>query len=145
MVKQRLKHKKVLIILDDVDDLVILKTLVGETGWFGSGIIIIVITQDRQILKSHNIDLIYEVEFPSEDLALQMFCRSAFGENSPPIGFSKLAGRVAHLAGNLPLGLTVLGSSLRGKKDKEEWMEILLRLEHGLDGKIEKTLRISYD
>lgn len=98
MVKQRLKHKKVLIILDDVDDLEILKTLVGETGWFGSGSIIIVITQDRQILKSHKIDLIYEVEFPSEDLALQMFCRSAFGENSPPSGFRKLAGRVAHLA-----------------------------------------------
>ncbi|XP_023636310.1 disease resistance protein RPP4 [Capsella rubella] len=143
-VEQRLKHKKVLIVLDDVDDHEIVKTLVGHTGWFGFGSRIIVITQDKQLLKAHSIDLIYEVEFPSKDLALRMFCRSAFGENSPPSDFMTLAGKVAILAGNLPLGLTVLGSSLRGK-DKFEWMEMLPRLQNGLDGKIEKTLRISYD
>lgn len=143
-VEQRLRHKKVLIVLDDVDDLEIVKTLVGQTAWFGFGSRIIVITQDKQLLKAHSIDLIYEVEFPSKDLALRMFCRSAFGNNSPPSEFMKLACEVAILAGNLPLGLTVLGSSLRGK-DKEEWMEMLPRLQNGLDGKIEKTLRISYD
>lgn len=56
----------------------------------------------------------------------------------------KLPHEVANLCGNLPLGLNVLGSSLRGK-DRQEWMELLPRLRNGLNGKIEKTLRVSYD
>ncbi|XP_024004580.1 protein SUPPRESSOR OF npr1-1, CONSTITUTIVE 1 isoform X2 [Eutrema salsugineum] len=144
MVEQKLKHKKVLIIVDDVVDLELLKTLVGQTRWFGSGSRIVVITQDRKLLKSHKIDLIYEVEFPSEDLALQMFCRSAFGQNLPPYGYRELEVEVAKLSGNLPLGLNVFGSSLRGM-DKEEWVEMLPRLRNSLDGKIEKTFRVSYD
>ncbi|CAG7883716.1 protein SUPPRESSOR OF npr1-1, CONSTITUTIVE 1 [Brassica rapa] len=144
VVKQRLKLKKVLIFLDDVDDVELLKTLVGRTKWFGSGSRIIVISQDRQLLKAHDIDLVYKVEFPSEDVALKMLCRSAFGQNSPPNGFMELAVEVAKLAGNLPLGLNVLGSSLRGR-GKDEWMKMMPRLRNYLDGKVEKTLRVSYD
>ncbi|KAL9817813.1 putative TIR domain, P-loop containing nucleoside triphosphate hydrolase [Arabidopsis thaliana] len=135
---------KVLIILDDVDDLELLKTLVGQTEWFGSGSRIIVITQDRRLLKAHKIDLVYEVEFPSKALALKMLCRSAFEQDYPPRCFMEVAVKVAELAGNLPLGLSVLGSSLRGK-EKKEWMEMLPELQNGLDENIEKILRGSYD
>nr|AXU93577.1 RPP4/RPP5-like protein [Arabidopsis thaliana] len=144
VVEQRLKHKKVLILLDDVDNLEFLKTLVGKAEWFGSGSRIIVITQDRQLLKAHDINLIYEVEFPSEHLALTMLCRSAFGKDSPPDDFKELAFEVAKLAGHLPLGLNVLGSSLR-RRGKKEWMEMMPRLRNGLNGDIMKTLRVSYD
>lgn len=144
VVEQRLKHKKVLIVLDDVDNQEFLKTLVGKTEWFGDGSRIIVITQDKQLLKAHDINLIYEVEFPSEDLALTMLCRSAFGENTPPDDFRELAVEVAKLAGNLPLGLSVLGSSLKGMS-KEKWMDSLPKLRNGLKGDIMKTLRVSYD
>nr|AXU93633.1 RPP4/RPP5-like protein [Arabidopsis thaliana] len=144
VVEQRLKQQKVLILLDDVDSLEFLKTLVGKAEWFGSGSRIIVITQDRQLLKAHEIDLIYEVEFPSEHLALTMLCRSAFGKDSPPDDFKELAFEVAKLAGNLPLGLSVLGSSLKGRT-KEWWMEMMPRLRNGLNGDIMKTLRVSYD
>ncbi|ESQ55742.1 hypothetical protein EUTSA_v10026940mg, partial [Eutrema salsugineum] len=143
-VEQRLKLKKVLIVLDDVDDIELLKTLVGQTEWFGSGSRIIVITQDRQLLKAHEIDLIYEVKFPSQDSALKMLCQSAFRQNSPPNGLMELTVEAAKLAGNLPLCLSVLGSSLR-RKDKKEWEEMLPRLQNGLDGKIEKILRVGYD
>nr|AXU93651.1 RPP4/RPP5-like protein [Arabidopsis thaliana] len=144
VVEQRLKHKKVLILLDDVDNLEFLKTLVGKAEWFGSGSRIIVITQDKQLLKAHDINLIYEVEFPSEHLALTMLCRSAFGKDSPPDDFKELAFEVAKLAGHLPLGLSVLGSSLR-RRGKKEWMEMMPRLRNGLNGDIMKTLRVSYD
>nr|AXU93534.1 RPP4/RPP5-like protein [Arabidopsis thaliana] len=144
VVEQRLKHKKVLILLDDVDNLEFLKTLVGKAEWFGSGSRIIVITQDRQLLKAHEIDLVYEVKLPSQDLGLQMICRSAFGKDSPPDDFKELAFEVAKLAGNLPLGLSVLGSSLKGRT-KEWWMEMMPRLRNGLNGDIMKTLRVSYD
>ncbi|CAA0395542.1 unnamed protein product [Arabidopsis thaliana] len=143
VVEQRLNHKKVLILLDDVDNLEFLKTLVGKAEWFGSGSRIIVITQDRQLLNAHEIDLVYEVKLPSQGLALKMICRSAFGKDSPPDDFRDLAAKVAKLAGNLPLGLSVLGSSLK-RRSKEEWMEMLAELQNGLNRDIMKTLRVSY-
>ncbi|KFK26757.1 hypothetical protein AALP_AA8G289500 [Arabis alpina] len=143
-VEQRLKHRKVLIVLDDVDEIELLEALVGKPEWFGSGSRIIVVTQDKALLESHGIDVIYEVELPSEDLALQIFCQSAFGQTSTPDGFKELAVEVAKLAGDLPLGLNTLGSSLR-KKRKEHWVDMMPRLRSGLDGKIKKTLRLCYD
>nr|AXU93613.1 RPP4/RPP5-like protein [Arabidopsis thaliana] len=144
VVEQRLKHKKVLILLDDVDNLEFLKTLVGKAEWFGSGSRIIVITQDRQLLKAHEIDLVYEVKLPSQGLALQMISQYAFGKNSPPDDFKALAFEVAELAGSLPLGLSVLGSSLKGR-DKDEWVKMMPRLRNDSDDKIEETLRVGYD
>nr|AXU93625.1 RPP4/RPP5-like protein [Arabidopsis thaliana] len=144
VVEQRLNHKKVFILLDDVDNLEFLKTLVGKAEWFGSGSRIIVITQDRQLLKAHEIDLVYEVKLPSQGLALQMISQYAFGKDSPPDDFKELAFEVAELVGSLPLGLNVLGSSLR-RRGKKEWMEMMPRLRNGLNGDIMKTLRVSYD
>nr|AXU93617.1 RPP4/RPP5-like protein [Arabidopsis thaliana] len=144
VVEQRLKHKKVLILLDDVDNLEFLKTLVGKAEWFGSGSRIIVITQDRQLLKAHEIDLVYEVKLPSQGLALQMISQYAFGKDSPPDDFKALAFEVAELAGSLPLGLSVLGSSLKGR-DKDEWVKMMPRLRNDSDDKIEETLRVGYD
>lgn len=144
VVKQMLNHKKVLIIVDDVDDLEVLNTFMDQTRLVGSGSRIIVITQDRKLLKSQEIELIYEVELPSYDLAIQMFCRYAFGKNSPPYGFEELTEEVALHSSNLPLGLSVLGSSLKGMT-KEEWVEMLPRLLNSLDGKIKNTLKVCYD
>ncbi|AES76256.1 hypothetical protein MTR_6g074590 [Medicago truncatula] len=42
IIKQRLHTKKVLLILDDVDKLKQLRTLVGELGWLGPGSRVIV-------------------------------------------------------------------------------------------------------
>nr|AXU93545.1 RPP4/RPP5-like protein [Arabidopsis thaliana] len=116
VVEQRLKHKKVLILLDDVDNLEFLKTLVGKAEWFGSGSRIIVIIQIGKLLKAHEIDLYMR----------------------------ELAVEVVELAGNLPLGLSVLGSSLKGR-DKDEWVKMMPRLRNDSDDKIEETLRVGYD
>jgi hypothetical protein len=117
---------------------------VGKAEWFGSGSRIIVITQDRQLLKAHEIDLVYEVKLPSQGLALQMISQYAFGKDSPPDDFKALAFEVAELAGSLPLGLSVLGSSLKGR-DKDEWVKMMPRLRNDSDDKIEETLRVCYD
>ncbi|CAN7045267.1 unnamed protein product, partial [Brassica rapa subsp. trilocularis] len=142
--KQRLMHKKNLLIVDDVDDLKVLKTLMDQTSLVGSGSRIVVITQDKRLLESQNINHIYEVELPSYDLAMQMFCRSAFGENSPSYGFKELARQVILHSSNLPLGLSVLGLTLKGMK-KEAWVEMWPRLLDSLDGEIKNTLKVSYD
>lgn len=143
-VRERLKCMKVLIIIDDLDNKMLLDVLVGQTQWFGCGSRIIAITNDMHKLKAHGIDLIYKVGFPSKQLALEMFCQSAFGQTSPPKGFEKLASEVAMRAGRLPLGLKVLGQHMRGR-NKEDWIDMLPRLRRSLDGKIEKALRVSYD
>lgn len=144
MVREKLKDQKVLIILDDADDQVLLDALVGETRWFGSGSRIIVITQDKGLLMCHGIDNIYKVDLPSKKQALRMFCQSAFRRNYPPDGFMELAVEVAETVGNLPLGLNIFGSSLRGR-DKTEWKQMLPRIGKSLDDKMEILLRVAYD
>ncbi|XP_033141416.1 protein VARIATION IN COMPOUND TRIGGERED ROOT growth response isoform X2 [Brassica rapa] len=139
----RLKHHKVLVFIDDLNDQVVLDSLVGQTQWFGSGSRIIVVTNDKHFLRAHGIEHIYEVCLPSEDVAREILCRSAFREKSPPEGFEELVYEITRLVGS-PLGLTVLGSSLRGR-DNEYWMDSLSMLQTGKNGKIEKISRISYD
>ncbi|KAH0923963.1 hypothetical protein HID58_023981 [Brassica napus] len=59
---------------------------------------------------------------------------------SPYYGFESLARKVTQLAGNLPLGLMVMGSYFRGMSRHEWEMELL-----SLNGEIESILKFSYD
>ncbi|KAL0741194.1 hypothetical protein Bca4012_082707 [Brassica carinata] len=144
-VEERLGHKKVLVIFDDMDDKVLLNALVGKTTWFGPRSRIVVISKDRGLLRACGIesDCIYQVDLPSQVLAFQMFCRCVFGQDSPHDGFMELATEAVKLTGNLPLCLNVSGSSLRGIK-KEEWAERFPKLRDSLAGQIDNTLRDSY-
>ncbi|CAN6922393.1 unnamed protein product [Brassica oleracea] len=142
--QERLKDKKVLVVLDNVDQLVQLEAMAKETGWFGHGSRIIITTQDRKILKAHGITDIYKVDFPSNCEAIQMFCMYAFGKKSPEDGFEKLVWEVTRLVGKLPLGLRVMGSHFRGMS-KQEWENELPELWRCLDGEIESILMFSYN
>ncbi|CDY72109.1 BnaCnng76010D, partial [Brassica napus] len=142
--QDRLKDKKVLVVLDDVDQSAQLDALAKELWWFGPGSRVIVTTQDKRILKAHPINLIYEVGFPHDDEALEIFCINAFGQKSPYDGFGDLALEVTKLVGKLPLGLSVVGSYFKGLS-KEEWEHELPRLRTRLDGDIESILKLSYD
>nr|VDD40087.1 unnamed protein product [Brassica oleracea] len=126
VVEDRLKDKRVLAILDDVDHSLQIDAMAKEARWFGPGSRIIFTTQDKRLLSVHGIDHIYEVEFPPDDEALEIFCMNAFGQKSPHDGFQKLAWEVTRLAGNLPLGLRVMGSHFR-RRPKHEWEEELPR------------------
>ncbi|CAN7059448.1 unnamed protein product [Brassica rapa subsp. trilocularis] len=143
-IKQWLGDQRVLIILDDVDALEKLEVLAKEPSWFGPGSRIIVTTKDKQILKVHGINVIYHVDFPSKKEALEILSLSAFKETSVRDGFEELANKVAGFCSNLPLGLAVVGSSLRGQS-KTEWEHHLAKIETGLDRKIEDVLRVGYD
>ncbi|CAA7031060.1 unnamed protein product [Microthlaspi erraticum] len=142
--QDRLKDKKVLVVLDDVDHLVQLDAMAKETRWFGPGSRIVITTQDKRLLNAHRINHIYEVEFPPPNEALEILCIYAFGHKSPNDGFEKLAWEVTKLAGNLPLGLRVMGSYFKGMS-KHEWKRALPRLRASLDGETESILKFSYD
>ncbi|CAF2061969.1 unnamed protein product [Brassica oleracea] len=89
--QERLKNKKVLIVLDDVDRLVQLNAMADKPQWFGRGSRIIITTQDQKLLTAHGINHIYDVDYPIDEEALQIFCTYAFGQNVPKDGFEELA------------------------------------------------------
>ncbi|VYS59322.1 unnamed protein product [Arabidopsis thaliana] len=142
--QERLRDKKVFLVLDEVDQLGQLDALAKETRWFGPGSRIIITTEDLGVLKAHGINHVYKVEYPSNDEAFQIFCMNAFGQKHPNDGFDEIAREVTYLAGELPLGLKVLGSALRGMS-KPEWERTLPRLKTSLDGKIGSIIQFSYD
>nr|AHN95334.1 DM2E [Arabidopsis thaliana] len=142
--QERLKDKKVLLVFDEVGHLGQLDALAKETRWFGPGSRIIITTEDLGVLKAHGINHVYKVEYPSNDEAFQIFCMNAFGQKHPNDGFDEIARKVTYLAGELPLGLKVLGSALRGMS-KPEWERTLPRLKTSLDGKIGSIIQFSYD
>ncbi|CAN7033319.1 unnamed protein product [Brassica rapa subsp. trilocularis] len=144
--KHRLKDKKVLVVLDDVDRLVQVEAFAKETNWFGPGTRIIITTQDQRVLKASGINHIHKVNFPSDDEALQMFCMYAFDQKYPKDGFKELACEVVSLVDRLPLGLKVMGSYFRGSFE-QEWTEALPKLRTHLDrdGEIASILKFSYD
>ncbi|VVA96381.1 unnamed protein product [Arabis nemorensis] len=134
--QERLKDKKVLLVLDDVDQLAQLDALAGENRWFGPGSRIIITTEDQRILNAHGINHIYKVDYPNDEEALQMFCMHAFGQKFPCDGFEELAREVIELSGKLPLGLRFMGSYFRGMS-KDEWTKALPKLRNRLNGEIE--------
>ncbi|KAK3424515.1 hypothetical protein EUGRSUZ_F01276 [Eucalyptus grandis] len=144
MIKERLQHKKVLIILDDVDEKEQLEKLVGGFDWFGSGSRIIITTRDEHLLLQYGVNSIYKVEELSFGEALQLFCLKAFRSNHPPIEFNELVEQVIRYANGLPLALDVLGSFLACRSSMQ-WKSALARLKECPEEKIFDRLRISYD
>ena len=143
-IPKRLCDQKVLIILDDVDDLQQLEALANDTNLFGHGSRIIVTTEDQELLEQHGINKTYHVNFPTIEEAHKILCRYAFKGSLAPYGLQKLIKRATKLCSNLPLGLRVMGSMLRGKKE-EDWESILLRLENSSIPKIDAVLRVGFD
>ncbi|XP_024637177.1 disease resistance protein RPP4 [Medicago truncatula] len=62
ILKERLQHKRVLLLLYNVDKLEQLKALCGSRDWFGPGRKIIITTSNRHLLKEHGVDHIHRVK-----------------------------------------------------------------------------------
>ncbi|KAG6620944.1 hypothetical protein I3842_Q050300 [Carya illinoinensis] len=124
VIKHRLCSKRVLLILDDVDELVQIEKLVGDRDWFGLESRIIVTTRDQQLLKIFEVDPKYESKLLYEDEALRLFSLHAFKKEEPLDGYVELSKQVIKYAQGLPLALTMLGSDLKGKS-RPQWRSAL--------------------
>ncbi|XP_039044149.1 disease resistance protein RUN1-like isoform X2 [Hibiscus syriacus] len=145
IISQRLSHKKVLVVVDDVDNEQHLKCLVGRRNWFGLGSRIIVTTRDEHLLQSYRADDVYKPTTLNDNDALRLFNLKAFdSETVPENGFIELSKHVAKYAGGLPLALEVLGSFLCGR-DATQWKSAIERLEKDSNKEILDKLRISFD
>ena len=143
MIKTRLHHKKILLVLDDVHDLDQLNKLVGEHDWFGLGSRVIITTRDAHLLK-HKVDETYEVEGLDYDEAFQLFNLKAFKQEGPNEDFLGLSQAYVHYADGLPLAIDILGSFLLGRS-KDEWKSEFDRLKKFPERKILDTLKISFN
>ncbi|CAA7016066.1 unnamed protein product [Microthlaspi erraticum] len=139
-IKERLGVMKILIVLDDVDGAEQLNALARHPSWFGPGSRIIVTSEDKEVVRTHGIQDLYEVDFPSEEKAVGIFCQHAFTDKVLPPDFVELTIEAVKLAGYLPSCICVLGSVLRGKV-KKEWVAILSRVRTSINGKFENILR----
>ncbi|KAJ0954909.1 putative TIR domain, P-loop containing nucleoside triphosphate hydrolase [Helianthus annuus] len=127
LMKTRLRGKKVLLVLDDVDQREQLEALAGNPNWFKLGSRIIITTRDRQVLEAHRVNLIHDVNLLSNEDAICLFSRHAFGKDIPTQEYERRSRKVVSYAVGLPLTIKVLGSDLRGKDDSV-WTYTLERL-----------------
>ncbi|XP_037495005.1 disease resistance protein RUN1 [Jatropha curcas] len=143
-IKSKLRHKKVLIVLDDINQLNQLKSLAGMVDWFGNGSRIIITTRDEHLLLSHGVEKIYRVEGLDQDEAFRLFCSKAFKNDYPTEEFLELSNHFVNYANGLPLALDVLGSFLFGRSINE-WRSALERLKEIPNREILDKLYISFD
>ncbi|KAF8010816.1 hypothetical protein BT93_J1463 [Corymbia citriodora subsp. variegata] len=145
LIRERLRCKKVLLILDDVDQLDQLKALAGGGDWFGKGSRIFVTTRDQHLLTSFRCkSCVYEVETLKNDEALDLFVRHAF-PNSKKVEIRKdLIDGALHYASGLPLALEVLGSFLRGRNE-QAWESALHKLSKSPHQTINRVLMTSFE
>ena len=127
MIKTRLRHKNILLVLDDVNDLDQLNKLVGEHDWFGLGTRVIITTRDEDLLK-HKVDEKYEVEGLDYNDAFHLFNVQAFRKEHPNEDFLELSQAYVDYANGLPLAIDILGSFLLGRS-KDDWKSELNRLQ----------------
>ncbi|KAG6697885.1 hypothetical protein I3842_09G223700 [Carya illinoinensis] len=144
MIKRRFHSKRVLLILDGVDHLDQLKTLVGARDWFGKRSRIIITTRDQHLLTAHGVDSKYEMTGLNQDDAFQLFCWHAFRSEKLLDDYGEFVEQIINFAGSLPLVLTVLGSDLYGRT-KKEWESALDQYRKIPHQDIQKILQTSYD
>ncbi|KAM5551800.1 hypothetical protein ABKV19_026581 [Rosa sericea] len=144
MIERRLCRIKVLVVIDDVDQLSQLEKLAGSRNWFGPGSRIIITTTDIQLLKAHDVDATYKAYGLNCDETLQLLSLKAFKKCSPPEDYLQLCYHILGYAQGLPLALVVLGSFLFGRST-DEWASAIDRLKNTPDKRIIEVLRISFD
>ncbi|KAI9086147.1 hypothetical protein K1719_031868 [Acacia pycnantha] len=142
--KHRLSQKKVLLVLDDVDEPEQIEELAGGCDWFGPGSKVIITTRDKQLLLARNVEKTYEMKKLNDLDSLELFCWHAFHTIKTPKGYQDMARHVIGYAQGLPLALRVIGSNL-AYKNLEEWGSILEKYDRIPGSSIHEVLKISYD
>ncbi|XP_060673959.1 disease resistance protein Roq1-like [Ziziphus jujuba] len=131
----KLRRKKVLMVLDDVDSSIQLEALVEGYDQ----------VEHRNVQVLNKVaDNIYKVEGLRHIESLELFHLHAFGRNSPSIDDEILLRKVVSYADGNPLALKVWGSFLNSKS-KEEWESALNKLQMFPNKDITNALRISYE
>ncbi|KAM3012895.1 hypothetical protein FF2_025824 [Malus domestica] len=142
LIKQHFRHRKILVIVDNIDKEEQLDAIVGSHDWFGLGSRIIITTRDERLLL--NVNKKFQAKKMSEKEALELFSWHAFKNSCPDQGYLEISNKVVSYCGGLPLALELLGSLLI-KRSLVEWESQLEELGRYPDENIVNRLRISFD
>ncbi|KAM6581873.1 hypothetical protein CsatA_005647 [Cannabis sativa] len=147
--KKSLGHKKLLIVLDDVDDLDQYNCLLEHShSWLNSQSRLIITSRNQQVLRNiigNDEKMIYNLKGLNTEDALELFCLHAFKRKSPQESEKELSLKFVNYAQGLPLALKVLGSHLFSK-NKDLWESLLNKITKvDADEKVTSTLKISFD
>ncbi|XP_010050891.2 TMV resistance protein N-like [Eucalyptus grandis] len=134
-------HKKLLIVLDDIEPSLELAEIIESLDWLGSGSRIIITTRDEQALNELGVSLKYKVGGMQPQEALKLFHVHAFREKSAPDDFATLSERIVSTIDRLPLTIEVVGSYLFSKS-KEVWTQTLDELENVPELQVQQNLMV---
>ncbi|XP_028760170.1 TMV resistance protein N-like [Neltuma alba] len=145
-VRKRLQCKKILLILDDVDNSIAIEDLKKACDWFGEGSRVIITSRDRHVLEDDSVSAsaTYHVLKLDPHHALHLFSLNAFNQNEPLKCYLELSKWVVDYCQGNPLALKVLGRFLHGR-GKEEWESALAKLNQTPHNDIFNVLKLSFD
>jgi len=144
IIENELSKKKLLIVLDDVNEFCHLENLCGNREWFGQGSVIIITTRDVRVLNQLKVDFVYKMDVMNENDSLELLCWHAFRDAKPSEDFNELARNIVTYCGGLPLALVVLGSHLYDKT-LEMWESVTLKLQIFPDERILRNLEKGFE
>nr|XP_017236071.1 PREDICTED: TMV resistance protein N-like isoform X1 [Daucus carota subsp. sativus] len=140
-IERRIGSKKILVVIDDLEDPEKFESLVKS---FAPGSVVIITTRDKEILDVIEVETQYKVNEMGDAEAETLFFRHAFGDTKPNDAIRILSKDVLRLAGGLPLALKVFGSYLY-KRPEVRWKSYIERLQRDPDSSIEQRLIISLE
>ncbi|KAL1195092.1 Disease resistance protein RPP2B [Cardamine amara subsp. amara] len=144
--KDRLRNKKLFIVLDDVTNENQIRLLIGKEGkdLYREGSRIIITTRDKKLLEKV-VNETYVVPRLSGRESLELFCLSAFSSNlCATAELMDLSNKFVDYSKGHPLALKLLGSDLC-QRGKLYWIRKMERLQRRPDGKIQEVLKMSYE
>ncbi|KAK9940374.1 hypothetical protein M0R45_017038 [Rubus argutus] len=143
MIMERLGKKRVLLVLDNLDDIAQIEILLGEQHSFGRGSRVILTTRYIQSLSGIEYRL-YKPKCLNYDEAHELFMKYAFRTKKPSGEYDHLSRRAIKYAQGLPLALKVLGASLYNRS-VAVWEDALEKINDTPQREIEDVLRTSFD
>ncbi|XP_056168234.1 disease resistance protein L6-like [Syzygium oleosum] len=146
-IREIICNKKVLVVLDDVNEGNQIEYLIGINPLF-VGTRILVTTRDKSVLKIRGLKyeiVPYEMEVLNDKDALQLFSRHAFNADIPPYSYDTFSKDIVSTAGGLPSALQAIGSLLFLQEEKKIWEEMLEKLRKTPNSDVLGKLRITYD
>lgn len=144
MIEDAVRHKKVLLVLDDVAEADQIDAVLGTRDWLNPASKIIITTRHESLLKPSIPHKVLKLEVLNKMDSLKLFSWHAFGEDRPLEGYVELSKRVVLQCVGLPLALRVLGSALSGRRP-EIWGSALEKLETIPNSHVIEKLELSFD
>ncbi|KAL4616366.1 hypothetical protein ACB092_07G194800 [Castanea dentata] len=149
VIMEMLHHKRILLILDDVETLVQVENLLGKCDWFASGSRIIITTREENVLSSlqedcHLTYYNYKVKELNKHESRELFYHHAFKKSKPTKDYLELEDQFLHHAKGLPLALKIIGADLY-KRNIHYWKSTLEKYKIFPNPNILQVLKISYD